>query len=209
MDNKYRSISIKTRLNSKTNRLIKRIFDVILSLIVLFFIFPWVYIVVAIIIKSTMPGTVFFKQKRTGLYGKTFVCYKFRTMIKNEEADTVQATIGDSRITRWGKVMRISSVDEFPQFWNVLKGDMSIVGPRPHMLAHTEQYSKEIQDYDLRLSTKPGITGWAQINGYRGEITQDKMKKRIEHDIWYITNWSFGLDFKIILRTVKLALFGS
>ena len=195
-----------TRLQNRLNIRIKRIVDVILSGFVLLFIFPIVYIILFICIKLYMPGPVLFKQKRTGRYGSVFTCYKFRTMLLNEESDSVQAVIGDARITTLGRFLRLTSIDELPQFWNVLKGDMSIVGPRPHMLLHTEMFSERINDYNLRLSVKPGITGWAQINGYRGEITDESMQKRVDCDIWYIKHWSLKLDFTIILKTVKVML---
>lgn len=183
--------------------LLKRIFDVLVSVLVLVCIFPWVYVIIWMGIKLTMPGRVFFLQKRTGRGGKTFICYKFRTMQPNAEADVLQAYKGDPRITAFGKFLRNTSLDELPQFWNVLKGDMSVVGPRPHMLLHTSEYEKLIPQYVQRLAVKPGITGWAQVNGFRGETECiDKMKKRVEYDIWYIRHWSAWLDLKIILRTV-------
>lgn len=183
--------------------LLKRIFDVLVSVLVLVCIFPWVYVIIWMGIKLTMPGRVFFLQKRTGRGGKTFICYKFRTMQPNAEADVLQAYKGDPRITAFGKFLRDTSLDELPQFWNVLKGDMSVVGPRPHMLLHTSEYEKLIPQYVQRLAVKPGITGWAQVNGFRGETECiDKMKKRVEYDIWYIRHWSAWLDLKIILRTV-------
>lgn len=183
--------------------LLKRIFDVLVSVLVLVCIFPWVYVIIWMGIKLTMPGRVFFLQKRTGRGGKTFICYKFRTMQPNAEADVLQAYKGDPRITAFGKFLRNTSLDELPQFWNVLKGDMSVVGPRPHMLLHTSEYEKLIPQYVQRLAVKPGITGWAQVNGFRGETECiDKMKKRVEYDIWYIRHWSAWLDLKIILWTV-------
>ena len=152
-----------------------------------------------------MPGRIFFLQKRTGIEGSTFICYKFRTMKPNGDADLLQAYDGDPRITPFGKFLRDTSLDEMPQFWNVLKGDMSIVGPRPHMLLHTSEYEKLIPQYVQRLAVRPGITGWAQVNGLRGETENiDKMRKRVEYDIWYIRNWSIGLDLKIIFRTIKV-----
>lgn len=195
-----------TRLQNRLNMRMKRIVDIILSGFVLLFVFPVVYILIFICIKLYMPGPVLFKQRRTGRYGKVFTCYKFRTMFLNEEADSVQAVIGDSRITPLGRFLRITSIDELPQFWNVLKGDMSIIGPRPHMLLHTKIFSKKISNYNLRLSVKPGITGWAQINGYRGEITDESMQKRVDCDIWYINNWSLKLDFCIIFKTIRVML---
>ena len=185
--------------------IVKRIFDILISICILVFIFPWVYIFIWIGIKLTMPGRVFFLQKRTGMEGSTFICYKFRTMKPNSDADLLQAYDGDPRITPFGKFLRKTSLDELPQFWNVLKGEMSIVGPRPHMLVHTSEYETLIPQYAQRLTVKPGITGWAQINGFRGEIENiDKMRKRIECDVWYIRNWSIGLDIKIMFRTIKV-----
>lgn len=184
---------------------IKRAFDILISTCILVFIFPWVYIFIWLGIKLTMPGRIFFLQKRTGIEGSTFICYKFRTMKPNGDADLLQAYDGDPRITPFGKFLRDTSLDEMPQFWNVLKGDMSIVGPRPHMLLHTSEYEKLIPQYVQRLAVRPGITGWAQVNGLRGETENiDKMRKRVEYDIWYIRNWSIGLDLKIIFRTIKV-----
>ena len=157
----------------------------------------------------TMPGPVFFKQKRNGLNDKEFYCYKFRSMRVNTQADSLQATKDDPRKTRWGNIMRKTSIDELPQFINVLLGDMSVVGPRPHMLKHTEEYSKLINKYMVRHFVKPGITGWSQVTGYRGETKELKdMEGRIRGDIWYIEHWSFGLDLFIIYKTVMNAIHG-
>lgn len=157
----------------------------------------------------TMPGPVFFKQKRNGLNDKEFYCYKFRSMRVNTQADSLQATKDDPRKTRWGNIMRKTSIDELPQFINVLLGDMSVVGPRPHMLKHTEEYSKLINKYMVRHFVKPGITGWSQVTGYRGETKELKdMEGRIRGDIWYIEHWSFGLDLFIIYKTVANAIHG-
>ncbi|MDR1762416.1 MAG: undecaprenyl-phosphate glucose phosphotransferase [Dysgonamonadaceae bacterium] len=185
------------------NRFFKRTFDIIFSLIFLIAIFPILYIIFGIIIKLSSPGPVIFKQTRTGIYGKNFECYKFRSMRRNEEADEKQAEKGDPRTTAIGQFLRRSNLDEIPQFYNVLKGDMSVVGPRPHMLKHTELYSSVIDKYMVRHLIKPGITGWAQVNGYRGETrTMDQMEGRIRYDVWYLENWSFILDLKIILVTI-------
>lgn len=141
--------------------------------------------------------------------GEEFDCYKFRTMYLNEQSDCQQATQNDPRITRFGNFMRRTSIDEFPQFINVLKGNMSIVGPRPHMLLHTEQYAKLTDSYMARHFVKPGITGWAQVSGYRGEIRElEDLRGRVRCDIWYIHNWSFRLDLKIIWRTVAVVFMG-
>ncbi len=189
-------------LNDIRNRIKKRAFDFIASLIFTCTIFPIILIIVTIITKITMPGPIFFKQKRTGYDGNEFFCYKFRSMKVNKDADKVQASKDDPRITKWGSFMRHTNIDEFPQFINVLKGDMSIVGPRPHMLAHTDYYSRFIADYMIRHYVKPGITGWAQTHGERGETkTVDDMKRRVEKDIWYIEHWSFWIDIQIIIKT--------
>lgn len=184
-------------------RMLKRTFDIVFSIAFLCTLFPIMLIVVSIVTGITMPGPVFFRQKRTGYDGREFWCYKFRSMKVNAAADTIQATKDDERITRWGKIMRHTNIDEFPQFINVLMGDMSVVGPRPHMLAHTEYYSARISDYMVRHYVRPGITGWAQTCGERGETeTVDDMARRVEKDIWYIEHWSFWLDIQIILKTI-------
>lgn len=188
-------------LKNRVNRLTKRVFDIIFSGTFLLF-YPLIYAIVGIAIRVTMPGPIYFKQQRTGYKGKPFVCLKFRSMNLNDKADEKQATLGDPRITKLGNFLRRSSIDELPQFINVFKGDMSIVGPRPHMLKHTEEYAKLIDKYMVRHLVKPGITGWAQINGYRGQTDELwKMEKRVESDVWYIENWTFLLDLKIIVRT--------
>ena len=185
------------------NRIMKRIFDICFSLTFLCTLFPIILLIVAIISKITMPGPLFFKKKRTGYDGKDFYCYKFRSMKINKEADTLQAVKDDPRVTKWGRFIRHTNIDELPQFINVLKGDMSLVGPRPHMLAHTDYYSSLISDYMIRHYVKPGITGWAQTHGERGETkTVDDMKRRVKRDIWYIEHWSFWLDIQIICKTV-------
>jgi len=162
---------------------------------------------VALGIKLTSKGPVFFIQERSGENGRTFGCIKFRSMRVNDEADRVQATKNDPRKTRFGSFLRKSSIDELPQFINVLKGDMSIVGPRPHMLQHTELYSKLVNKYMVRHLIKPGITGWAQVTGYRGETHElSQMEGRVRRDIWYLENWSLLLDIRIMLLTVWNAL---
>jgi putative colanic acid biosynthesis UDP-glucose lipid carrier transferase len=194
--------TLRNPLKSMPNRILKRAFDIIMSSICLCF-YPLVYIPVAITIKLTSPGPVYFKQERTGYRGKSFQCLKFRSMHVNKDSDKAQATEHDPRKTKFGDFLRRSSIDELPQFINVWKGDMSIVGPRPHMLKHTDEYSRIISQYMVRHTVKPGITGWAQVNGFRG-ITDElwKMEKRVEHDVWYIEHWSFALDLKIIYRTI-------
>lgn len=196
-------------LKDMRNRIQKRVFDFVVSLLFICTLFPIILIIVAIVSKITMPGPLFFKQKRTGYDGKDFVCYKFRSMKVNKDSDKVQAVKDDPRVTKWGLLMRHTNIDELPQFINVLKGNMSIVGPRPHMLAHTDYYFQLISDYMIRHYVKPGITGWAQTHGERGETkTVDDMKRRVEKDIWYIEHWSFWLDIQIILKTVSDAIHG-
>ena len=191
------------------NRMLKRAFDIVFSLAFLCTLFIPILIVVSIITKLTMPGPVFFRQKRTGLNGKDFYCLKIRSMKVNAQADTLQATRDDPRKTKWGDFMRRTSIDELPQFINVLLGDMSVVGPRPHMVKHTEEYSKLIDMYMVRHFIKPGITGWSQVNGFRGETKElEQMEGRIRGDIWYIEHWNFGLDLYIIYKTVANALHG-
>lgn len=190
-------------LQSIHNRAAKRTFDIIFSLLVLTTVYPLLYICTGILIKLSSPGPVLFKQRRTGIYGQQFECYKFRTMKVNKDADTIQAVKDDPRNTKVGSFLRRTNLDEFPQFVNVLLGDMSVVGPRPHMLKHTELYSKLVDKYMVRHLVKPGITGWAQIMGYRGETrTLEQMEGRVKRDVWYIENWSFFLDLKIIFVTV-------
>ena len=190
-------------LEEPLNRLIKRMADIVLSAI---FLLPMVLLMPFIVmaIKYQSPGPVFFRQRRTGLGGQDFYCYKFRSMHVNTEADRLQATKNDPRKFPFGNFMRKTNIDELPQIWNVLIGNMSIVGPRPHMLAHTEQYDKLIQKYMVRHFVKPGITGWAQVTGFRGETRELwQMEGRVERDIWYIQHWSFWLDLRIIWMTVK------
>ncbi|MDR1380462.1 MAG: exopolysaccharide biosynthesis polyprenyl glycosylphosphotransferase, partial [Tannerella sp.] len=197
-------LTIRTEpLQSTYNRFLKRCFDLAFSIAVLLTVFPVLYIVAGIFIKISSRGPILFKQKRNGLYGKIFECYKFRTMRMNEEADRLQAVKDDPRTTKTGSFLRRTNLDEFPQFINVLLGNMSVVGPRPHMLKHTEQYSMLIDKYMIRHLVKPGITGWAQITGYRGETkTLEQMEGRVKRDVWYLENWSFFLDLKIIVVTI-------
>ena len=193
----------KEPLEETHNKFTKRTFDIVFSLLVLLLICSWLFPILAIIIKTGSKGPVLFKQKRLGRDRKEFWCLKFRSMYVNHDSDKVMATKGDSRITPIGSFLRKSSIDEFPQFWNVLRGDMSIVGPRPHMSIQNEQYQEIINNYLVRQLIKPGITGWAQVNGYRGEIENDfDIKSRVSYDIWYLENWSFFLDIKIIYLTV-------
>lgn len=189
-------------LNRGVNRFVKRVFDLSVSIPFLI-VSPLVFVPIAIVIKLTSKGPVFFKQKRTGIYGTEFVCYKFRTMKVNAASDTVQATADDKRKTRFGDFLRRSSLDELPQFYNVLLGNMSVVGPRPHMVKHTEEYLRLIDKYMVRHAVKPGITGWAQVNGYRGGTKHLwQMEKRVEYDVWYIRNWNILLDLKIVFLTI-------
>ena len=196
-------------LTSLTNRVMKRSFDILVSLLVLIPFWLIIYPVVALLTKIFQTGPVFSKQKRNGLNGEEFLCYKFRSMKVNAQADNVQATKDDPRKTAFGNFLRKSSIDELPQFINVLKGEMSVVGPRPHMVAHTEMYSSLIEKYMIRHWVKPGITGWAQVTGARGETRELwQMEERIRKDIWYIENWSLPLDLKIIFLTVWNVLGG-
>lgn len=190
-------------LDNVAYRFQKRLFDIIFSSLVIVFILSWLFPIIAILIKLSSRGPVIFKQQRTGINNKTFACYKFRSMKQNKDSDTKQATANDNRITRIGKFLRKTNIDEFPQFFNVLKGNMSVVGPRPHMLLHTEEYSALIDHYLIRHYVKPGITGWAQVKGYRGETsTLSAMEKRVNADMEYIENWTFVWDIKIIWLTL-------
>jgi len=191
------------------NLLVKRIFDILFSLLAFVLVLSWLYPILAILIKLESRGPVIFKQLRSGRNNKSFWCYKFRSMRLNYEADKIQARKDDDRITILGRFLRKTSIDEFPQFFNVLKGDMSVVGPRPHMLQHTEQYRQIVANFKMRHYMKPGITGWAQVNGYRGETsTPDSMEKRVQHDIWYLYNWNAALDIKIVFLTAYSVFIG-
>ncbi len=190
-------------LSVLSNKIIKRTMDLVISTLFLCTLFPIILIIVTIITKITMPGPVFFRQKRNGLDDKEFYCLKFRSMKVNADADRLQATKDDPRKTKWGNIMRKTNIDELPQFINVFMGDMSVVGPRPHMVKHTEEYSKLIDKYMVRHWVKPGITGWSQVSGFRGETKELKdMENRVKGDIWYIENWSVWLDLYIIYKTV-------
>ena len=191
-----------------TNRLVKRLSDVVLGSLIVVLIAP-VLLFVALGVKLSSPGPVIFKQRRNGLDGEEIVVYKFRSMRAQDNGAVVQqATKQDPRITPFGAFMRRTSLDELPQFFNVLQGRMSIVGPRPHAVAHNEQYRQLIKAYMVRHKVKPGITGWAQIHGHRGETeTIEKMQARVEYDLEYLRNWSLGLDLQIIARTIKLVFF--
>lgn len=196
----------KDPLSSLTNRTVKRAFDLIFSSLVLLLIFPPMLLVIGTFIKLSSPGPIFYMQTRSGRKNRSFKCFKFRTMVANADKLSekyVQATKGDPRITKIGAFLRKTSLDEFPQFINVFLGHMSVVGPRPHPLKLNDIYAKKIQNYFFRYYITPGITGFAQINGYRGETMSDPglMKKRVELDSWYIQNWSLLLDIKIIIKT--------
>ncbi len=187
---------------------IKMAEDILVSLAALVFFAP-IMLLIAVLIKLESPGPVLFKQRRYGIDGKEILVWKFRTMRVLEDGNTVtQARKNDRRVTRVGSFLRRSSLDELPQFFNVLQGKMSVVGPRPHAVAHNEQYRKLVDHYMLRCAIKPGITGWAQVNGWRGETdTIEKMRKRVEFDIVYLNSWSIWLDAKIILKTITRAMF--
>jgi len=181
---------------------VKRAMDIFISMVFIVFVMSWLTPLLAILIKLSSKGPVFFIQKRTGLRGKEFMCYKFRTMYVNDEADMRQVSINDDRITRIGKLLRVTHLDETAQFINVLRGEMSIVGPRPHMVYHTNTYSELIPYYHLRLEVKPGMTGMAQVKDYVGEINEEReLRKRIQWDVYYLKNRSNLLDIKILFST--------
>lgn len=187
----------------QTNKVMKRTFDIVVSGLTLICLLPFIPLI-ALIIKVQSPGPVFFRQERTGVNGRSFYCYKFRSMHVNKDADRLQATKDDPRKFPFGNFMRRTNIDELPQFFNVFVGNMSIVGPRPHMLHHTEVYRKLVDHYMVRHFVKPGITGWAQVTGYRGETKELwQMEGRVQRDIWYIEHWSIWLDLYIIWKTAK------
>mgnify|MGYP001128254012 CR=1 FL=1 len=196
-------------LKEPINKFVKRVFDILFSLFIIVFILSWLTLLLAILIKLESRGPVFFKQSRNGFNYKEFDCYKFRSMMPNKNAHLHQATKGDSRVTKVGAFIRKTSIDELPQFFNVLFGDMSVVGPRPHMVSHTNMYARKIDKFMVRHFVKPGITGLAQVSGFRGEIETDKdIINRVKYDIFYIENWSLLLDIKIIVQTFLNALRG-
>jgi lipopolysaccharide/colanic/teichoic acid biosynthesis glycosyltransferase len=189
-------------LDDVKNRVVKRGFDILFSFAFIVFILSWLYPLLAILIKLDSKGPILFRQPRTGKGNNDFLCYKFRTMKVNSDSDKVQASRGDSRITRFGRFLRRTSLDEFPQFFNVFMGDMSVVGPRPHMLSHTREYSKRVEKFMARHFVKPGITGLAQAKGYRGETKELlQMKNRVKLDRFYVENWSLLFDIKILMLT--------
>jgi putative colanic acid biosynthesis UDP-glucose lipid carrier transferase len=189
------------------NSMVKRGSDIVFGAVILLSVLP-VMLLVAVAVRLTSSGPVIFRQRRYGLYGEEIIVYKFRSMVVLDDGGSVvQARINDARLTPIGALLRRSSLDELPQFVNVLQGRMSIVGPRPHAVAHNEQYRKLIKGYMLRHKVKPGITGWAQVNGMRGETeVLEKMEARIQYDLDYLRNWSLWLDLWIILKTVKVVL---
>ena len=190
-------------LDDVGNRIKKRALDMIISFLVVVFILSWLIPLIGLLIYLESKGPIIFTQLRTGKNNKSFRCYKFRSMTVNNESDSKQATKNDNRITKVGRFIRKTSIDEFPQFLNVLKGEMSLVGPRPHMVKHTVDYSKLVDQFMIRQFLKPGITGWAQINGYRGQITDDEqIKMRVISDLWYLENWTVWLDVRIIFLTI-------
>ncbi|REE08465.1 putative colanic acid biosynthesis UDP-glucose lipid carrier transferase [Winogradskyella pacifica] len=192
-------------LNNEVNKLFKRTFDIVFSILIIVFVLSWLSIVLFILIKLESKGPLYFKHKRTGINYKAFYCYKYRSLTTTQESKGTYVSQNDKRVTVIGKFIRRTSIDELPQFINVLKGEMSVVGPRPHMLTYTDDYSKKINKYNFiyRHNVKPGVTGLAQIKGYRGEIKRDKdIINRVKYDIFYIENWSLLLDLKIIGQTI-------
>lgn len=192
-------------LDDWRNRLFKRVFDVVGSLLVIFFLLSWMYPLFGLIIALQSKGPILFKQKRSGLNNQSFTCYKFRSMVVNAQSDLRQASDGDARITPFGRFLRRTSLDELPQFINVLVGDMSIVGPRPHMLKHTQAFSAQVDRFMTRHRIKPGITGLAQVRGYRGETPDaHDVSGRVRLDRFYVNNWTFLFDVKITLDTIRM-----
>jgi putative colanic acid biosynthesis UDP-glucose lipid carrier transferase len=190
-------------LENISNKISKRIFDVVFSVFVICFVLSWLFPLIALLIKLESKGPVLFKQLRSGKDNKPFYCLKFRSMKVNEDSNRVQARKNDNRITKVGAFMRRTSIDELPQFFNVLVGNMSVVGPRPHMLRHTKEYSALIDEFMVRHFLLPGITGWAQVSGLRGETQEDEeMEARVKADIWYMENWSMFLDLKVVFLTI-------
>ncbi len=189
-------------LSNDFNTILKRTFDIVFSLVVIIFLLSWITPIIGLIIKIESRGPVFFKQTRNGIKFREFTCYKFRSMIENNDADIQQATKNDKRVTKIGKILRKTSLDELPQFFNVLIGNMSVVGPRPHMIKENERYSKSVDKFMVRHFVKPGITGLAQVKGFRGEIeTDEDIINRVKYDIYYLENWSLILDLNIVFLT--------
>jgi len=193
----------KEPLEDLGNRIKKRAIDLAVSSFVIVFFLSWMIPIIGLLILLESRGAIFFVQARSGKDNKSFPCLKFRSMKVNAASNELQATKNDMRVTKIGKFLRRTSLDEFPQFLNVFVGHMSIVGPRPHMIKHTNEYSALIGQYMVRQLLKPGITGWAQVSGYRGETKEVvQMQKRVEHDLWYLENWNPWLDLRIIFLTV-------
>lgn len=196
-------------LDDVGNRIKKRVLDIIVSFLIIVFILSWLIPLLGLLIFIESGWPVIFKQLRTGKDKQPFYCLKFRTMKINKDADLKQAIQNDTRITKLGKLLRKTSLDEFPQFINVFRGEMSLIGPRPHMIKHTSDYSQVVDDYMVRQFIKPGITGWAQINGYRGEITNpEQIQMRVNKDLWYLENWTLWLDIQILFLTIYYILKG-
>lgn len=196
-------------LDNPINAFIKRTFDIVFSLLVILGLLSWLTPILALLITLESKGPVFFRQTRNGIDNREFYCYKFRSMAPNKNADDIQATKNDMRVTKIGRFIRKTSIDELPQFYNVLFGTMSVVGPRPHMVKHTNEYASSVDKYMVRHFVKPGITGLAQVRGYRGEVeTESDIQNRIKFDIFYIENWSIFLDLKIIVQTILNAFKG-
>ena len=194
----------QSKIENRANVDAKRVFDILFASTIIIFVLSWLIPLIGIIIKLDSKGSILFKQLRTGKHGHPFYCLKFRSMGASTDADSRQATQGDVRVTRVGAFLRKTSLDELPQFINVLLGEMSVVGPRPHMLKHTEDYAQVIENFMDRHLVTPGITGWAQVSGHRGETNETSaMAKRVNADIWYLENRSFLLDLQIVLRTVN------
>ena len=199
----------KIPIEEPFNKWIKRGFDIVLSLLIIVGVLSWLTPLLGLIIKLESKGPIFFKQKRNGLDYEEFYCYKFRSMTPNAMAHIHQVQKNDPRITRIGKIIRKTSIDELPQFINVLKGDMSVVGPRPHMVSHTHMYAERVDKFMVRHFIKPGITGLAQVSGYRGEVEDENhIINRVKYDIFYLENWSLFLDLKIVFQTIFNALRG-
>jgi putative colanic acid biosynthesis UDP-glucose lipid carrier transferase len=203
-------LSLRTQpLTLVSNAMQKRLFDMVFSTFIIIGLLSWLTPIIGIIIALESKGPIFFRQLRSGKNNKPFWCIKFRTLRMNKESDQIQVTKNDHRVTKFGRFLRKSNIDELPQFFNVLMGSMSVVGPRPHMLQHTTAFNALENDYMVRHFVQPGITGLAQINGFRGEIKHpDMLQKRLEKDIHYLENWSMADDLKIIWQTIVVSLKG-
>ncbi len=199
----------KIPLEIEVNKRLKRFFDIVFSILVIVGVLSWLIPILAVLIKLESKGPIFFKQMRNGLNYEEFSCYKFRSMRLNKIADLEQVSKNDPRITKTGKFMRKTSIDELPQFFNVLVGNMSVVGPRPHMVSHTEMYAKSVDKFMVRHFIKPGITGLAQTNGFRGEVENEQdIINRVKYDIFYLENWTILLDIKVIFTTIVNSIKG-